>query len=589
MKKLIAITALLLLVLILPGCQLHSENTPEQSPSQPDKTTGPLTLQVTSPFDGRETMWGFTTVNGIVSHPEAIVTVNGIGVEIAEDGSFDSDYILLSEGKNELTATATLNGEKVSETVTVTYTLKLHVSISLNLAPGEDWLTESPAEISGRVSDPRADVTVNSKKAVVGEDGRFTIVLELMEGINALTAIARLGDQIDRDTREAIYVRPVSLTLDIVAPEDGEETPVDLVKVTGTVSDPEAKVFVHDAEALVTTGGAFYAYLELDEGDNLIDTVAIRGNEKVVDTIHITYHPPDTAPAEKLTLRVAYPQHNAEYRVNVLPVTGTVSDPTAVVLVNGVEAMMAADGSFKCHAVLKEGENNIEVIAVKDVVKTTQDITVTFNPALVVYLNYPSAAQDVDYTKEPLTIGGWVNKPEAMVSVNDQSVPVAPDGNFTTQVMLEEGSSVMAVATIGGERDEAGGRFTIKNGSPVPIPGVSLFFVWREKYEHEVTLKAGETKRFLVTIETRKDGPGKFYGKLVHVEREYGLMPLPLPKGLDIYLEPAEFMAYPNTTYNIDLVLEATPELAPGTYFLHLHHNLENIRYGSGWLMVTVE
>ena len=534
MKNIVIITTWVLLILILPGCQLHPENTAERSPSQQDKTAGPLTLQITNPFDGRETSRGFTTVNGIVSHPEAAVTVNGISVEIAEDGSFRSDYILLSEGKNELTATATLNGEKVSKTVTVTYTLELRVGISRNLAPGEDWFTESPAEIGGRVSDPRADVTVNNKKVVVGKGGRFTVMLELVEGTNDLTATATLGDQVDRDTREAIYVPPVSLTLDIAAPEDGIEMPVDLVKVTGTVSDPEAKVLVNNVEALVTAGGAFYAYLELDEGDNLIDAVALRGNEKVFDTIHITYRPPDTAPTEKLALKVAYPQNNAEYKVNVLPVTGTVSDPAAVVVVNGAEAVIGVDGSFRGYAVLKEGENILHVIAVKDAVKTTQDITVTFTQALVVHVKYPSTAPGVDYTKEPLTVSGWVNKPEAVVSVNGQSVPVAPDGNFTTQVMLEEeGSSVRAVATIGDERDEAGGGFTVINGRPVPIPGQSLFFVWRVKYEHGITLKAGETKRLAITVETRRNGPGRFYGKLVHVEREYGLMPLAWPQGLE--------------------------------------------------------
>ena len=586
MRKLFIITTLAMLIFTLfLGCQTQ----PENGTQPPSSTSGPLTLQITSPRDGRETSWGFVTVDGIVSSPEATVTVNRISVDVAEDGSFESDYILLDEGKNEFRTVATLDGKKVSKTVTVTYTLKLHVSISLNLEPGEDWFTESPAEIGGRVSDPRAEVIVNGKKAEVGRDGSISVMLELAEGKNQLIATARLGDQTDINTREAIYVPPVPLEMSITAPQDGHKTQVDVVKITGTVSDPEARVIVNDIAALVTAAGAFYAYIGLNEGENRIDAVAIRGGESVTDTTYITYYPV-TAPAEKLALKVASPQNNAEYKVNLLPVTGTVSDPTAAVVVNGAEATVAADGGFQGYAVLDEGENNIEVIAIKGAAKTARNITVNFTPALVVYLDYPSLSRDTDYTREPLTINGKVNKPGAKVTVSGQDVPVAKDGSFTTQVQLTEGSnSIKAVATLGGERDEVYILFAVENGYPNPVPGYSHFFAASLKYEHEITLKTGGAKRLALILETRKDGPGRFYGSLVHVDREYGPLPQPMPEGLDVYLETPEFIAYPNTTYHINLVFSATPELDPGTYYLHFYHRFENGFHGSGWIEVTVE
>ena len=91
----------------------------------------------------------------------------------------------------------------------------------------------------------------------------------------------------------------------------------------------------------MTARGTFYTYIELDEGENRIDAVAIRGNENVVDTVHITCYPSATTPAEKLALKIISPQHNTEYNMNVIPVTGTVSNPTAAVVVNGIEAMVA--------------------------------------------------------------------------------------------------------------------------------------------------------------------------------------------------------------------------------------------------------
>ncbi len=589
-KKIISITMVGMLVLtIFLGCQSQSGDGTEL-PSTQETPTGPLTLQITSPRDGRETSWGFANVDGIVSPPEAMVTVNGVSVEVAADGSFESDYIPLNEGENKLRTVAILNGKKVSKTVTVNYTLKLHVSIGLNLEPNEDWFTESPAEIGGRVSDPRAEVTVNGRKAVVGNDGNFSVMMDFVEGTNSLTAIARLRDQTDTDTTEAFYVPPVPLSLRIKSPQDGHEARVDLIKITGTVSDPESTVLVNNIAALVSASGAFYAYIELDEGENRIDAIASRGGESATETINVTYRPPSVTPVEKLSLYIASPQDNAEYKVNLLSVTGTVSDAVATVVVNGVEATVAADGGFQGYVTLDKNENIVEVIAITDEVKIIKNIAVIFTPALVVYMEYPSPNRHTDYTKEPMTVNGRVNKPEAIVAVNGQAVPITPDGGFTTQVQLIEGSnSIKAVATLGDERDEVYVLFRVENGYPNPVPGYSHFFAASSVYEHEITLRAGETKRLTLALETRKGGPGRFSGRLVPVDREYGRMPQPMPEGLDAYLEPPEFMAYPNATYHFNLVFSTTPELAPGIYYLKFHQTFENGFYSGGWIEITVE
>lgn len=585
MRKLIIITVLMMLIFaLLAGCQGQAKDGTE-----PPSATGPLSLQISSPRESWETSWGFVTVAGIVSPPQAKVNVNGISVDVAEDGSFESDYILLNEGKNELRAVATANGKTVSKIVTVNYTLKLHVSISLNFEPSRDWFTESPAEIGGRVSDPRAEVIVNGKKAEVGKDGYISVMLELAEGANQITATAKLGDQIGTDTREAIYVPLVPLTLSVASPEDGGETGIDLAKVTGTVSDPEAVVIVSNTRALPTASGAFYAYVELEEGQNRIDIVATRGSESVTDTIYTTYNPATTQ-VGTIALAVSSPQSNTEYKVNLLPVTGKVDNPAATVLVSGREAIVSEDGSFQGYAVLEEGENDIRVVAVRDSVKTATNIMVTFTQALVIHLDYPSVTRETDYTKEPMIVNGKVNYPRATVTVNGLVVAVAPDGSFTAQEKLKEGSnSIKAVATLGDEQDEVYILFMVENGYPNPVPGYSIFFHASLDYEHKIILKAGETKRLPLTLKTKKDGPGRFSGRLVRVDREYGLIPQPMPEGLDVYLEPSEFLAYPNATYNSNLVFKTTAGLALGTYYLHFYHNLEKGFNGSGWIEVTVE
>jgi nitrogen fixation protein FixH len=567
MNKPFIITVLGLLISSLGlGCQ-----------PPPGANPDALTLQIESPKS--ETSWGFTSIHGTVSSPEASVTINGDGVPVAADGSFTLDYIPLSEGRNDFYIVATLGDDEVSRLVTVTYTLNLRASLNLNLEPGRDWFTESPVEIGGRVSDPRAEVTVNVVKADVGRDGFFSVTLELTEGTNPLTVVAKLNDQTYKETEEAFYVPLVPLTLDIETPEDGCESAIDLVKVAGTVSDPEAGVFVNDTPALVTAAGVFSAYVELAVGENHIEAVATRGEDRETDEVSITYQPTET-PSGVISLRIDSPQAKATYKVNVLPVTGTVSDPAAVVVVDGMEAQVAGDGTFQGLAVLKEGENSIEINAIKGTLRATENVSVSFDPALVIYLDYPDT-KSTDYTKEPLMVTGRVNKPGAEVTINGQEATVSTDGSFTAWIDIGGSDWLTAVATFGEERDEAREALS-------PIPGYSIFSAAHLEYEPEVTLKAGDTRRLALTLETRKDGPGSFSGRLFYVGGEYEILPLPMPEGLDVYLEPPQFTAYSNTIYNFNLVLVATAELPQDIYYLHFYNHLENGFYSDGYIRVTV-
>jgi hypothetical protein len=596
MNKLIAIMVILLLVVPgITGCQ----------PQPVETIDGSLTLEITSPVEGSETTWGFIRVNGTVSPASAVVSIDKQGyARVDADGSFESDYIVLNEGKNDIHIRATAGDEEVTRTVSVNYTLDLRVSISPGLEPGRDWLTESPAKIGGRVSDLRAEVTINGQKAAMTNDGYILAMVELSEGTNTLTAVARLGDQTANDTCEAVYVPPPSLAIEIITPDEGFESKLDIVKIAGTVSDPEADVVISNTAAngsqspvidsvpaRITAGGHFYAYVTLEKGNNRIDAAALRGSDRASDTIDIGYNPPPVGSATEPELRITSPQNNEEYRINVLTVTGMVDDPGAIVLVNGTEAVVGVDGGFQGYSVLTEtGENTIEVIALGDEAKAVQTITVTFVPPLVVYLN-ADPEPGIDYTKEPLlSVTGTVNKPEASVTVNAEGVPVDEHGLFKAQVLLKEGfNKIKAIATLNDESDEIYILYGVENGVLIHVPGYSHFFDSSLRYESEARLKAGQTLLLPVTLETRKDGPGDFSGSFVYVDKEYGLLPLPWPEGLDACLEPPEFMAYPNATYNLDLVISTQPELDPGTYYLHFYHVFENSGYGSGWIKVTVE
>jgi hypothetical protein len=82
-----------------------------------------------------------------------------------------------------------------------------------------------------------------------------------------------------------------------------------------------------------------------------------------------------------LTAEITSPQDGAKLSESSVTVSGNVSDSRATVTINGIEAQVAQDGSFSAEVELSEGENIIEVVAVLGEQKSTDSITVTYNPA----------------------------------------------------------------------------------------------------------------------------------------------------------------------------------------------------------------
>ncbi|WP_225353799.1 hypothetical protein [Methanolacinia petrolearia] len=60
------------------------------------------------------------------------------------------------------------------------------------------------------------------------------------------------------------------------------------------------------------------------------------------------------------------------------------------------------------------------------------------------------------------------------------------------------------------------------------------------------------------------------------------------PDGLNISIEPSDFMAYPNETYISTLTVTTTPDLLQGEYVFRLGSHFEGVETGGGWLTVVV-
>jgi hypothetical protein len=124
--------------------------------------------------------------------------------------------------------------------------------------------------------------------------------------------------------------------------------------------------------------------------------------------------------------------------------------------------------------------------------------------------------------------------------------------------------------------------------APVIVPGRSHFNESRFMWPDMVELSAGETKEVNITLETRKDGPGRVTYSFFRVKRVYSDEEIPMPDGLNVSIEPSTFMMYPNETYNTTVTINTSQDIPRGEYTLSVHIFFESGIRGEGWLTVNV-
>jgi hypothetical protein len=342
-KKVLGILAVIpILCLMLTGC-----------------VPGIMSVEITSPEGGAELTESPVVVSGTVSDPEAAVTVNGVGAEVAEDGSF-SVQVELTEGENAITAIAKLNEQEASDSITVTY------------AP--EAVPTGSVEV--RVTDPGADSAITSAnitasaveihRASDGEEGEWIPLnitmptfdlIELKEG--GLEEILASGNvSAGKYTQIRMSIEKVEVTI-------GEGEPQEATLPSGELK------FVRPFE--VSEGETTVLTLDFDAEKS----VTITGAGEIIfkPTVKLTI-----TPAPLLSLEITSPEDGTELTESPVTVTGNVSDAAAAVMVNGLEAEVAEDGSFSIEIELSEGENTIMAIATLGEQEASDSIIVTYSP-----------------------------------------------------------------------------------------------------------------------------------------------------------------------------------------------------------------
>jgi hypothetical protein len=286
-----------------------------------------------------------------------------------------------------------------------------------------------------------------------------------------------------------------------------------------------------------------------------------------------------------LELKIDYPIDGSTLRTNLIKVIGEVSNPEAIVKING-SAVPLSNDTFSEFLQLEEGSNQITIAAniKKQVIEKT--INVTFVPVVAVFLSTPQVISN------PIIMDGYVFPPLGSVKVNDNPVVVDEYGKFSSQIQLSKGSNVIrATAEYAGSEDNDTITIPVQNGIAEFPLGKGLANLDRLEFDNFVSIKAGQSMVLNITHDIRKGvrAPTEYLYGFTPVANEYGEEELPLPAGMNISLVPAKIKVYPNTKYPLELSIQTEQDTPTGDYWIKLYRSNDGgIKLTNRWIKITV-
>jgi hypothetical protein len=270
-----------------------------------------------------------------------------------------------SEGSIRLDAVVADHAGNRAVAEPVTFTLDTTPpSITLDQPQDGQWTNTSELTVAGQVSEP-AEVSVKGTAVGLDAQQRFSRVIGLEEGANPIAISAR-----DRSGNTAALTHTVFLDTVIPAlPEAGRITisdPVDgAVTVSGTAQAAETGATVRitnrrtgkTVSVTVAADGSFTLAIQAQAGDPLDITVIDRaGNSSAILAAAV---PGGSA----LGLQITSPPVGSVVG-RAVRVTGIYHGPTnAGVVVNGMPALLGADGRFIADQVEVGGDGLISAVA----------------------------------------------------------------------------------------------------------------------------------------------------------------------------------------------------------------------------------
>jgi len=312
---------------------------------------------------------------------------------------------------------------------------------TINLTSPLVGLTRDPSVLVGGTVDPtNASVTVNGVSAAVAGDGSFGVAVGLAEGLNWITVVATDWTNATDTVYRTIVRDSTPPALTVSSPGPGGLSNASVVRVAG-VAEPFADLAVNGVRVAVNATGSWSVDLAFEDGPRTILTTAsdLAGNvASDVRGILVDATPPTitlTAPTAVLT-------GNAS-----VVVAGLVSEPVALLTVNGAPASVAADRSFSIILNLTEGQNVITIVAVDFAAHAGMATPIVVVDTTAPALSVTTPVNLAVFGRAVVRVAG-TTEAGAILTVNGVLVAVRPTGAWSVDLALPDGSQgIVTVAS----------------------------------------------------------------------------------------------------------------------------------------------
>ncbi|MEX2443316.1 MAG: hypothetical protein WD492_06915 [Alkalispirochaeta sp.] len=163
------------------------------------------------------------------------------------------------------------------------------LQLEITSPAGRDAVTEEQLTVTGIVSNPAAEITVNNEVVSVDSEGGFSHEVSLEYGDNRI--IVEAAGESFRATQRTLRI-PRQMILEIVTPEQDITVSENVISFTGTVSDPTASVMVAGRPVEILEDGSWSIDLDLYYPLTVINVTASReGINSITHLLTINFDP----------------------------------------------------------------------------------------------------------------------------------------------------------------------------------------------------------------------------------------------------------------------------------------------------------